>query len=112
MQNWHVTNYLSYLIQVFDLSDTQPPHFVQYGLTCLENLGDNGDNLARVIRENLRVMVYFLELIACCVCSCMLELLTIMDHSEVFPFLSNVLVRNIHVCEKKERLTKRIIPYH
>ncbi|RRT46560.1 hypothetical protein B296_00044922 [Ensete ventricosum] len=63
--------------QVFDLSDTQPPQVIQYGLTCLEHLADNGDNLARVVRENLRVMVYFLELIACCVCSCMLELLII-----------------------------------
>ncbi|KAJ8471653.1 hypothetical protein OPV22_025996 [Ensete ventricosum] len=43
--------------QVFDLSDTQPPQVIQYGLTCLEHLADNGDNLARVVRENLRVMV-------------------------------------------------------
>ncbi|URE44137.1 Diacylglycerol kinase [Musa troglodytarum] len=43
--------------QVFDLSVTQPPQFVRYGLTCLENLANLGDDCAKAVRENLRVMV-------------------------------------------------------
>ncbi|KAG0461658.1 hypothetical protein HPP92_021955 [Vanilla planifolia] len=43
--------------QVFDLAETKPCDFVQYGLACLENLADQGDYCARSTRENLRVMV-------------------------------------------------------
>ncbi|WOL08598.1 diacylglycerol kinase 3 [Canna indica] len=43
--------------QVFDLSVTQPSQFVRYGLTCLENLAARGDNCAKAVRENLRIMV-------------------------------------------------------
>ncbi|CAL9199935.1 unnamed protein product [Musa hybrid cultivar] len=43
--------------QVFDLSVTQPPQFVRYGLTCLENLANLGDDCAKAVRENLRIMV-------------------------------------------------------
>ncbi|RRT71486.1 hypothetical protein B296_00002630 [Ensete ventricosum] len=52
-----LSNSLLYLIQVFDLSVTQPPQFVRYGLTCLENLANLGDDCAKAVRENLRVMV-------------------------------------------------------
>ncbi|THU49018.1 hypothetical protein C4D60_Mb06t05160 [Musa balbisiana] len=43
--------------QVFDFLTTKPSHFVQHGLTCLENLARGGDKCAEAIRENLRIMV-------------------------------------------------------
>ncbi|XP_065011840.1 diacylglycerol kinase 7-like isoform X1 [Musa acuminata AAA Group] len=43
--------------QVFDLLATKPSHFVQHGLTCLENLASQGDKCAEAIRQNLKIMV-------------------------------------------------------
>ncbi|KAI4982558.1 hypothetical protein ZWY2020_023050 [Hordeum vulgare] len=43
--------------QVFDLSVVKPSDFVRYGLGCLEKLADQGDNCAKDIRANLRIMV-------------------------------------------------------
>eukprot|EP00262_Sarcandra_glabra_P006880 TRINITY_DN19440_c0_g1_i1.p1 TRINITY_DN19440_c0_g1~~TRINITY_DN19440_c0_g1_i1.p1 ORF type:complete len:479 (-),score=71.60 TRINITY_DN19440_c0_g1_i1:156-1592(-) len=43
--------------QVFDLSDVRPSDFIQYGLACLEKLGDRGDHCAKETREKLRIMV-------------------------------------------------------
>ncbi|VAI61931.1 unnamed protein product [Triticum turgidum subsp. durum] len=44
-------------VQVFDLSSVKPSDFVRYGLGCLERLADQGDNCAKDIRANLRIMV-------------------------------------------------------
>ena len=44
-------------VQVFDLSVVKPSDFVRYGLGCLERLADQGDNCAKDIRANLRIMV-------------------------------------------------------
>lgn len=46
--------------QVFDLTEVKPSEFVEYGLACLEKYASIGDNCARVIRDKLRVVVYFL----------------------------------------------------
>jgi hypothetical protein len=43
--------------QVFDLSDVKPSDFIRYGLGCLERLAERGDNCAKNIRGNLRIMV-------------------------------------------------------
>ncbi|KAJ0965673.1 hypothetical protein J5N97_026811 [Dioscorea zingiberensis] len=43
--------------QVFDLSNVNPSHFVQYGLACLERLSGSGDDCAENTRQRLRVMV-------------------------------------------------------
>ncbi|URE13632.1 Diacylglycerol kinase [Musa troglodytarum] len=43
--------------QVFDIFTTKPSHFVQHGLTCLDYLASCGDDRAKAIRENLRIMV-------------------------------------------------------
>ncbi|EMS58680.1 Diacylglycerol kinase iota [Triticum urartu] len=44
-------------LEVFDLSTVKPSDFVRYGLGCLERLADQGDNCAKDIRANLRIMV-------------------------------------------------------
>lgn len=44
-------------MQVFDLSNVKPHEFVQYGLSCLENLASLGDFCAKEIREKIRIMV-------------------------------------------------------
>lgn len=50
-------------MQVFDLSDTKPSEFVQYGLACLERLSDLGDYCAKATRQNLRVMVCSIDIL-------------------------------------------------
>nr|CAD1827874.1 unnamed protein product [Ananas comosus var. bracteatus] len=44
-------------VNVFDLSAVKPSDFVRYGLACLENLADDGDDCAKATREKLRIMV-------------------------------------------------------
>ncbi|KAG6411792.1 hypothetical protein SASPL_129876 [Salvia splendens] len=43
--------------QVFDLSEVKPHEFVQYGLSCLENFANLGDNCAKATREKLKIVV-------------------------------------------------------
>ncbi|KAL0334168.1 UNVERIFIED_CONTAM: Diacylglycerol kinase [Sesamum angustifolium] len=43
--------------QVFELSAVKPHEFVQYGLGCLEKFASLGDNCAKEIREQLRIVV-------------------------------------------------------
>ncbi|KAI4996400.1 hypothetical protein ZWY2020_051185 [Hordeum vulgare] len=43
--------------KVFGLSVVKRSDFVRYGLGCLERLGDQGDNCAKDIHANFRIMV-------------------------------------------------------
>jgi len=44
-------------MQVLDLTVIKPPDFLQYGLACLEKLASLGDDCAKSVRENLRIVV-------------------------------------------------------
>lgn len=56
-------------MQVLDLTVIKPPDFFQYGLACLEQLAALGDNCAKSVRENLRIVVccceFFFLLLIC-----------------------------------------------
>ena len=50
-------SWLSFTLQVFDLSDVKPHEFVRYGLGCLDILAGLGDSCAKETREKIRVVV-------------------------------------------------------
>ncbi len=45
------------ILQVYDLASTKPTNVIRYGIGCLDKLATSGDECARLIRSNLRIIV-------------------------------------------------------